>query len=177
MPAAQPVAVLGMGNVLMGDDGAGPYTIAELAARYRFPDTVTVMDIGTPGLDLAPYLIGVDTLILVDTVRADAPAGSIRTYHKHDLLKHPLPPRLSPHDPALGHCLTTLEMAGCAPRETVLVGIVPGKTELGPGLSAPVRSAVPLAVARVVDELAALHIQLEPRTPVASPDIWWETPV
>ena len=45
-------------TVLMGDDGAGPYAAAVLTARYSLPANVTVEDIGTPGLDLAPFLAG-----------------------------------------------------------------------------------------------------------------------
>jgi hydrogenase maturation protease len=69
------VAVLGMGNVLMGDDAAGPYVIETLHARYEFGPDVTVLDLGTPGLDLAPYIFGLETLILVDTVQTGGSPG------------------------------------------------------------------------------------------------------
>lgn len=67
------VAVLGLGNVLMGDDALGPYAVRLLEARYELPGRVPVLDIGTPGLDLVPYFEGVDALVLVDTVRSEAP--------------------------------------------------------------------------------------------------------
>jgi len=170
----QRVSILGMGNVLMGDDGAGPYAAAVLAARYRLPENVAVLDIGTPGLDLAPYLAEADILLMLDTVHSDAPAGSIRTYDKPALMRQKLQPRLSPHDPALGQCLTTLEMAGCAPREMLLVGIVPQRTSFGTGLSDPVQNAIAAAVARVVEELESRNIHLEALDVPEPPDIWWE---
>jgi hydrogenase maturation protease len=168
------VSILGMGNVLMGDDGAGPYAAAVLSARYQLPDNVTVEDIGTPGLDLAPFLAGADTLLLVDTVRSDAPAGTIRTYEKEALLKQKLQPRLSPHDPALGQCLTTLEMAGCAPKEMLLVGIVPERTAFGPGLSPAVQGAIPAAIERIVEELRSRGIEMALKAEPGEPDLWWE---
>jgi hydrogenase maturation protease len=149
------VSVLGMGNVLMGDDGAGPYALAVFSAQYHVPEEVAVLDIGTPGLDLVPHLTGVDTLLLVDTVRSEAAPGTIRTYSKDTLLRAKLPPRLSPHDPAVGQCLAMLEIAGCGPSEVLLIGIVPEKTGLGPGLSPAVQAAIPAVVERIVDELRA----------------------
>ncbi len=168
------ISILGMGNVLMGDDGAGPYAIALLAARFSFPDCVTVLDIGTPGLDLAPYLAAADVVLLVDTIHSDAPPGSIRTYNKTDLLTSKVQPRLSPHDSAVSECLTTLAMAGCAPREVLLVGIVPERTTLGPGLSPAVQDAIPDATARILGELASRGIAYEARPGSPAPDIWWE---
>ena len=137
------VSILGMGNVLMGDDGAGPYALAVLSALYELPEEVSVLDIGTPGLDLVPYLAGADTLLLVDTVRSHADPGTIRVYDKATLLRTKLQPRLSPHDPAVGQCLAMLEIAGSAPSELLLIGIVPEKTAFGPGLSPAVQNSIP----------------------------------
>jgi hydrogenase maturation protease len=170
------ISVLGMGNVLMGDDGAGPYAVATFTARYQVPGDVTLLDIGTPGLDLVPHLSQVDTLLLVDTVRSDAEPGSIRTYDKTTLLRAKLPPRLSPHDPAVGQCLAMLEIAGCGPREVQLIGIVPQRTAFGPGLSQPVQNAIPSVVERIADELRARGVGVEARTSPHAPDLWWERP-
>ena len=171
------ISVLGMGNVLMGDDGAGPNAVATFAAQFDVPEEVTLLDIGTPGLDLVPHLAGVDTLLLVDTVRSDAPPGTVRTYDKATLLRAKLPPRLSPHDPALGQCLAMLEIAGCAPREVLLVGIVPEVTAFGPGLSAAVKNAIPGVVERIAMELRARSVHVEQRPAPEAPNLWWEAKV
>jgi hypothetical protein len=60
----------------------------------------------------------------VPHVRSDAAPGAIRAYDKSTLLCAKLPPRLSPHDPAVGQCLA-MEIADCGPREVLLTGIVP----------------------------------------------------
>ncbi len=51
------IRVLGVGNALMSDDGLGPYVVRVLEAFYEFPADVEVIDVGTPGLDLTPYLL------------------------------------------------------------------------------------------------------------------------
>ncbi len=167
------VAVLGLGNVLMGDDGLGPTVVRRLLAECEFGSGVSVLDIGTPGLDLTPYILGLDALIIVDTVRADAPAGSIRLYRKNELLATPPQPRLSPHDPGLKEALLLLELHGNAPVEVLLVGVVPERSELGTELSRPVREAVEVAEAEVLRELERLGAPAVARVPPAAPDLWW----
>ncbi len=171
------ISVLGMGNVLMGDDGAGPHALAVFSAQYQVPEEVMVLDIGTPGLDLVPHLTGVDALLLVDTVRSDAAPGTIRVYDKATLLRAKLPPRLSPHDPAVGQCLAMLEIAGSGPREVLLIGIVPENTGFGVGLSRPVQDAVPAVVERIAEELRARGVVVERRSIPEVADLWWEVPV
>jgi len=168
------VKVLGLGNVLMGDDGFGPYAAGWAAAKWIFPPEVEVVDVGTPGLDLIPHVSDAEALIFLDTVHADAPAGALRLYRRDALLLAPPQPRLSPHDPGIREALFALELEGTCPRDVLLVGVVPGRIRTGPGLTTPVRAAVPGAVRAVVAELARLGIAVTRRNPPAEPDIWWE---
>jgi len=167
-------SVLGLGNVLMGDDAFGPYVIQVLEARYSFPEAVSLVDAGTPGLDLVPYLSGVEALIVVDTILSDAPPGSVKLYDREQLLKHAPQPRLSPHDPSLKEALLTSDFSGDGPREVLLVGVVPQATEMGIGLSPRVKTALETAVEKVVAELARLGHEAAPRPAPGEPGIWWE---
>ena len=109
------IRVLGLGNVLMGDDAAGPWVVEHLRAGWDFGPGVSVTDLGTPGLDLVPHLSGARVVVLVDTVKSDAPAGTLRLYRRDEVLKHPPGPRTSPHDPAVKETLLYLELAGAGP--------------------------------------------------------------
>ena len=170
------VRVLGLGNVLMGDDAVGPWVIEELLANWEFPEQVSLLDIGTPGLDLIPYLAEADTIILVDTVRSDGPPGTVRVYSHPELLARPPQPRLSPHDPGVVDALYSLSFAGVAPRDVVLVGVVPGSVAKGIGLSPGVRNAVPAAAAEIVKRLSELGFP--PRRRECAPTVpWWERPI
>lgn len=168
------IRVLGLGNVLMGDDGIGPYVIEALSAAYRFPAGVSLLDLGTPGLDLAPFLLGADAVVVIDSVLSEGTPGSLRQYRRDAILAHAPRHRLGPHDPGFKQTLLTLDFAGCAPKEVLLVGIVPQGTEQGAGLSPAVQEAVPLAVAAVVTELRRLGSDpvALPSPGVVSP--WWE---
>jgi hydrogenase maturation protease len=170
------VRVLGLGNVLMGDDAVGPWVIEELLANWDFPEEVEVVDVGTPGLDLVPYVAGADTILIVDTVKSDGPPGRIRAYERDQLFARPAQPRLSPHDPGLTEVLFALTLAGSAPRDVVLIGVVPGAVEMGVGLSPAVQEAVPRAAAALIERLGWLGFAPRRRSEPVIPSPWWEDP-
>lgn len=170
------IAVLGLGNVLMGDDALGPWVLHALQRDWEFPVDVTVQDLGTPGLDLLPFVLDVDRLILVDTVKAPATPGTIRLFRRDEILAKPPQPRVSPHDPGLKEALLTAEFSGRAPAEVLLVGVVPKTVEQGVGLSDPVREAVGAAAAEVLRELERLGAPAKRRAVPLDAPAWWEQP-
>src|SRR5690242_13002275 len=93
--------VLGLGNVLMGDDGFGPEVVRAFQEQYEVCGEVSVVDLGTPGLDLTPWLIDASLVVIVDTIRTNLPPGALRCYEKDDLLQHAPTARVGPHDPGL----------------------------------------------------------------------------
>jgi hydrogenase maturation protease len=176
------VGILGLGSVLMGDDGVGPYAIELLGAHWRLPPEVSLLDAGTPGPDLGDYLMDLDAVIVVDTVRVGgrpglpSRPGQLRVFRKAEVMALPTSPRLSPHDPDLRQALLTLELAGRAPEEVLLVGIVPERVELGTELSPHVRAALQAVEAVVVAELRRLGVEPARRERPAEPLVWWERP-
>jgi len=170
------VSVLALGNVLMRDDAWGPWTLAALLAGWELPADVTALDLGTPGLDLSPWVADADVLVLVDTVRAAAAPGTLRVYQRAQILATPLEPRLSPHDPGLKEALLAAELAGTAPRDVVLVGAVPADVSMGIGLTPALRAAVVPGAEAVVRVLAGFGARALPRRAPAEPEVWWESP-
>jgi len=140
------VAVIGLGSVLLGDDGFGPFVVELLRTRYAFPPEVALLDLGTPGLGLTTYLCGHEALVLVDAVAGTGHPGDIRLYEGAELECLPMAPRVSPHDPAVLEALAVARLAGQGPREVRLVGAVPGGREPGAGLSPRMRGAAEAAV-------------------------------
>jgi hydrogenase maturation protease len=169
------IAVLGFGNVLMKDDGLGPYVIKMLEVSYDFCDQVSVMDLGTPGLGIDQYLAGLDALIIVDVIRSKGQPGEVRTFRLPEILKHPPGLRMSPHDPGLNEALLSLQFQGVAPKEVLLVGVIPEDVEMGVGLTPAVRNAVPAVQAEILQELLRLGVAISVRSLPRAPDIWWET--
>ena len=153
------ITIGGIGSVLLGDDGVGPYVVGLLEAGYSFADGVTIADLGTPGLDLVAHLSGIDALILIDSVSNGAPAGTVTLYRKEDILRHgPAPVRMDPHSPALSESLLIADLAGEGPEDILLIGITGEQYEVGAGLSEIACQGANHAVREVLAELERLNI-------------------
>ncbi len=170
--AGRRIALVALGSVLEADDGVGAVVLAELVARWQLPATVEALDLGTPGPYLAEHLRGFAAVLVLDAVHADAPAGTVVVERDLSRLRNRRG-RLSPHDPNLGEALGVLSLAGEAPAEVVIVGVVPNQVELGTRLSPPVAAAVPAAVTAAAQELARLGAAVEPRPTPEVADLWW----
>jgi hydrogenase maturation protease len=158
----------------MGDDAFGPWVIHRLSTAYDVVrDGVEVIDVGTPGLDLTPYLSGADAIVLVDTVRSDGAPGELRLYRREQILKLAPQPRLSPHDPGVAEALQLLELSGEGPGSLLFVGAIPGRVEKGIGLTPPLQEAVSSATELVLLELVRLGVTVERRRDAAAGP-WWE---
>jgi hydrogenase maturation protease len=170
------IAVIGIGNVLAGDDAVGPHVVKVLEARFELPDGVQVIDAGTPGYDLTAFLAGQDAAVLVDAVKARGAPGELRVYDKAELLQKKPILAMSPHEPGVREALLNADFMGVTPPVVKLVGVIPAvvASDAGIGLSSEVRAAVPGAVDAVARELAALGVVLRERTPTRDPDLWWE---
>lgn len=162
------VVVAGLGNVLLGDDGIGPLVVSYLADGWGFPDRTELLDLGTPGLNLQPYLHDLHALVVVDAVKASRPVGSVMVLDREAILHRPLPPRVSPHDLGLVESVTLAELAQGRPIDLSLVGVVVERTEQGARMSAPVTSAADAAARAVLERLRLLGIYPEPKQRVSS---------
>ncbi len=151
------ILVLGIGNLIMTDDGIGVRVVQLLTERYRFPDGVTLLDGGTLGLDLLPKLEGVERLLVVDAVETGEPPGTVVRL-AGDEVPVALEAKVSPHQMGLKDLLAVAMLQGFAPREMVLWGVQPALIELGMELSPPVADALEPLTRHVVTELGRWEV-------------------
>jgi hydrogenase maturation protease len=168
------ITVGGIGNVLLGDDGVGPYVVSLLEERYSLPDYVEVVDFGTPSLDLLEHVADAEAVILIDAAENGKPPGTLTRYSKADVLREHPAPRLDPHSPALGATLAAAELLGTAPASFLLIGITPETLAEGLSLTAGVRAAAQCAVEMVIEELRASGIPVEARQDATGSVSCWE---
>ena len=154
--------ILGLGNLLCGDDGLGAAAIARLRARYEIPDGVSVQDGGTLGLSLLPHIEDAQMAILVDAIRTDDPPGSHVRLEGEDV-GPAVANRLSVHQVGVADLLDAARWRGRLPDVLVLLGLVPQTLELGLGQSPRVEAHMPELIQRVVEEARALGFKLTPR--------------
>jgi len=174
MTGIRRIGVLGIGNVLMGDDGIGPYAVKLLEARYEFPENVELQDLGTPGLGITAAFSEYDAIILIDAVSAKAKPGAVELYRRDELVKVPLKPRVSPHDPALVEALLFADFSGNCPQEVLLVGVVPQACELGCSMSDAAHIGMEGAIREVLEELHRLGVEGKLKARPDEPAIWWK---
>jgi len=168
------ICLMGVGNVLMGDDALGPFVLESLQAAFVLPPNVIVFDAGTPGLDLTVYLDGFDALIAVDALLAKGPPGEVRSCRRAELLSGCLPVVPSPHEPTLREALIRLDVLGRCPKEILLIGAIPEFVETGTGLSVPLRNAVSVIQVQILRELERLGAKAAPRP--HPQHVWCEAP-
>ena len=160
-PAARTL-ILGVGNLLVCDDGVGLRVLERLAATYDLPDEVQTLDGGTLGLDLLYYLEGVDNLLLIDALEMEAEPGTLRRLEGDDVPAF-LSLKMSPHHIGVPDMLAAAKLMDLYPRRVVLWGIQPGLLETGLDLSPPVAAQVDVVVEKVVAELSNWGVQVTPR--------------
>ena len=154
--------ILGLGNVLLRDDGVGAAAVARLIDQYELPDSVSALDGGTLGLSLLPYLEDAASVMLVDAVKADAPPGTLVRLER-DEVGPAVATRLSPHQIGVADLLDGAQWRGRYPSRVLLLGIVPESLDLEVGLSPPVAAALPALVDCVVEEARACGFQFSRR--------------
>jgi len=151
------VVVLGLGNILLGDEGVGVRAVERLAARYTLALEVTVMDGGTAGMDMLDLLAGRDHVVVVDAVHAEGPPGTVVRLAGDDVPAF-FRTRISPHQLGLSELLAALELMGESPGGLTLIGVVPEDLDGGLELTATVAGTVDTLVALTVAELDRLGL-------------------
>jgi hydrogenase maturation protease len=145
--------VLGVGNLLLRDEGVGVHVIRALAGRQVPPD-VEVIDGGTAGCDLLPLMSGAEKVVIVDALQGGEPPGAVYRLTPQDFERQASPGIISLHDIGIMDVLKMLElMDGCLP-SIVLIGIEPGLIEVGVELTPEVAASIPFILDLVLKEVS-----------------------
>jgi hydrogenase maturation protease len=143
--------VLGVGNLLLSDEGVGIHAVQALHGSGRLPEDVEVVDGATAGLGLLYYIEGVERLVIVDAMETGAEPGTLRRL-TGDQLRTYLSMKVSPHEITLTDFLATAKLRDLYPREVVVWGVQPGSLEVGVELSPAVAASFETLLNCVVAE-------------------------
>ena len=158
------ITILGIGNILLTDEGFGVRVIEKLFDEYEFPDNVAVVEGGVLGIHLLGTLSKTEHLIVVDAVKNRQPPGTLYRLEKEELPERILM-KNSLHQTDFLETLTLCEMIDKAPKTIVVLGaepedIVTHSVELTPVVAARVDETV----ARVLGELDRLGVSYDIRS-------------
>lgn len=160
-PETGRIIVLGVGNILLRDEGVGVRVIERLQESYSFPDNVELMDGATAGLDLLPFMEGASRVIIVDTVKTSEPPGSIFRFTPDDIDRK-VPYKTSLHQIGMVEVFAIAEALG-KKMEAVIIGIQPEDMDSwGLELTPTIEAKIPELMEQVIKELDALGITAIP---------------
>ena len=154
----QHTLVLGLGNILLRDEGIGVRAVELLTERYEFPPEVELLDGGTLGLNLLPYVEDADRLLIIDAVDVDGEPGTVVCLEGEEIPAS-LSVKISPHQVGLADLLAAARLRGHCPGEMMLVGVQPSVVDVGLELSPPVEAQVASLVDAALSQLSRWGIE------------------
>ena len=154
------ILLLGLGNILLQDEGLGVYALEQLQARYHLPANVRALDGGTMGLDLLPYLGQATHLLILDAVQIGQPPGTLVRLEGAEI-PAALSLKMSMHQVGLQELLALGDLVGTLPPRVVVWGIQPAWLDWGLELSPPVLNRLDNLIESAVLELCGWSALVE----------------
>ncbi len=162
------IGILGVGNILLRDEGFGVHFVNLLQQQYQFPDNVLLHDGGTAGIMLSSFVEQCDILLVVDVIDCNDAPGTIHFHSKEDLQAGIIQTRMSPHQVGLLEIIDIGGLSGRTPEVIELLSVTPESLETGleltPTLSAKMTEMLKLLASR----LSYYKINMEPQKPSRS---------
>lgn len=156
------ILLLGLGNILLSDEGLGVRVIEELGRDYEFPEEVNIIDGGTGAFFLLPYLEQAVKVLVIDAVKMGKSPGSIYELTFEECLLLPKE-KLSLHEISFSDLLFLLQLRGKTFDDFVLLGVEPANIEPGDTLSEEVKMALPKVIERILCKLKAWGVNIRSR--------------
>ncbi|MBB4382549.1 HyaD/HybD family hydrogenase maturation endopeptidase [Bradyrhizobium sp. SBR1B] len=161
----QRILVLGIGNILWGDEGFGVRVVEEFHRRYAVDENVTVLDGGTQGLYLVGFLEHTDCLIVFDAIDYGLPPGQLELLQDDEVPRFTGAKKISLHQTGFQEVLSAADLLGHRPRELALIGCQPLDLEnWGGPLTQPVRAQIAPAIEMACKLLAQWDSPAKPRS-------------
>ncbi len=158
------IGILGIGNLIVADEGFGVHVVRYLEEHYEFPEHVEVRDGGTAGIYMSPFLEECHTVLVIDVVDIDAEPGSMHYYSSEDVKAGKFSTRMSPHQLGLLEILEICKLRDAAPDMLEFYCVVPKTLETSTELSDVVAPRVKDISDIVLKRLAELGVAVTRKT-------------
>ncbi|MEN8132718.1 MAG: HyaD/HybD family hydrogenase maturation endopeptidase [Pseudomonadota bacterium] len=161
--------ILGIGNVLWADEGFGVRAVEALHAEYRVPPGVRLMDGGTQGMFLLPYVCQVQRLLIFDAIDFGLEPGALRVIRDENVPRYLGAKKISMHQTGFQEVLASADLIGDCPKQLALIGVQPVVLDdYGGSLRPPVKAQIPAALRAALSILAEWERAAQQRkTPLA----------
>ena len=151
--------VLGIGNIILSDEGFGVRVVEYLEKNFIFPENVNLIDGGTLGVELTHFVTGTQKLLIIDSIDGGADGGKI--FHlRGDEIKNHFAQKISAHEVGIQDVLTMLELSGKKIPQVELIGAQPFSLEAGTKLTPQMEKLVPQFADKAVEILKSWGIEV-----------------
>ena len=157
--------LIGLGNILMQDEGIGVHAVKAVQERFEVPPELEIVDGGTAGLNLLPFLEGRDRVLFVDAVDFGREPGFMGELANNDIPALFGKDKSSLHHVGLAEVLALARLLEILPQEICLIGIQPKAMEPSLELTALLQGKLEVLIAHISDKLREWDIQLVLRSP------------
>ena len=161
------ISLIGVGNILMKDEGVGVHAVNAFQERYAVPDSVEIVDGGSAGLDLLEYFEGRDKVLIVDAVDFGREPGYIDTL-ENEAIPARFGAKASMHHLGLLEVISVSNLMGALPKEVCLIGIQPKTIELGLDMTQEIWDNVDILIERMVVKLREWNVPCVLQSPQKS---------
>jgi len=155
------ILVLGIGNVLLTDEGVGVRALKELERRYIYPENVELLDGGTAGIELLRHIRNRDYLIIIDAMKWNQKPGTVGRVEGDDV-PAAFRTRISPHQLGLSDLLAAAMLTDELPKNLVLFGVEPESLDIGLDLTDTVEASLEKLTGAIIDELRSIDCTVVP---------------
>ena len=144
--------VLGIGNIILSDEGFGVRVVEYLQKNFTFPENVQLIDGGTLGVELTHFITGTQRLLIIDSIDGGAEGGKIFHLRGEEIKKH-FAQKISAHEVGIQDVLTMLEISGKKIPHVELIGAQPFSLEAGTELTPQMSKLVPMFADKAIEIL------------------------
>ncbi len=145
------IVILGVGNVLLTDEGIGVHVANELM-KMELPDNVSVVEGGTDGFRLLNVITEADRLIVIDAVKGGGEPGSIYRFNIDNIKNVPSGFKTSVHQIGILEVIDLSSLIGKTPHTTI-IGVEPKSLEMNLELSPEIKEKIPKIIELVLEEI------------------------
>ena len=156
------IVVLGVGNILLTDEGLGVHVVEDLKANYTFTPQISLIDGGTMGMELLTYMRGMKKILLIDAVNGGEAPGTIYEFPHRELEQY-FTDHISVHEVGMQDILRIRAIQENPLEDAIVIGVEPESLDVGFEPSAPVQKALPEVKERVLRGLREWGVQVEPK--------------
>lgn len=156
------IILLGVGNILLTDEGLGVHVVNEMRKEYTFSPEIGIIDGGTMGMELLSYMRGMKKLLLVDAVNGGEEPGTVYEFPHRDMETY-FTDHISVHEVGMQDILRIRALQDNPLEDAMVIGVEPESLDIGLAVSDTVKNVLPDVKQRVIGVLKTWGVEVTPQ--------------